>query len=214
MGAAEGAFMWVSGEVRASQEETLLKAPSRALWRYWQTVRAGRSSPARGDLDLRQLRGLMPFLFIAAQTRPMGCYVWRLAGTGLCDLHRRELTGSSLMSGWENFERKVIQRFLAGVTGRHKQALLHLAFLTERGQRIDADMLALPLIAADGASTHVFGGLFPRSNQEIRPYESLTPLEVSFARFLEPASADVSSQQAETQAPRKFQVISGGRDHS
>ena len=206
--------MWVSGEVRASQEETLLKGPGRALWRYWEATRAGRSALSRGDLDLKQLRHLVPYLFIAEQPEPRGNYVWRLAGTGLCDLHRRELTGEDLMSGWDHFERNVIQRFLTGVTSLHKPALLRLSFLTDRAQKIDADMLALPLIAADGVSTHVFGGLFPRVHPDIRHYDALAPLEVAFARFLDPAVTETNPQQSETQAPRKFRVISGGLDHS
>lgn len=206
--------MWVSGEVRTSQEETLLKAPGRMLWRYWEGLRAGRSAPERRDLDLKHLRHLVPYLFIAERLRPQGGYVWRLAGTGLCDLHRRELTGADLLAGWEAFERSVILRFLSGVTTSHQKAVLRLTYETDRGQQIGAEMLALPLIAADGVTTHVLGGLFPASQHDIRHYETLTPLEVAFARFLNAEAASMLPLGEATQARHKFQVISGGLDQS
>ncbi len=206
--------MWVSGEARTSQEETLLRPPARQLWRCWEAMRAGRTAPERRDLDLKQLRHLVPYLFIAEQLGAKGDYVWRLAGTGLCDLHRRELTGSDLLAGWDAFERSVIQRFLTGVTASHKQAVLRLTYTTDRGQQFGAELLALPLAAADGVSTHVLGGLFPSAQQDIRHYNALAPLEVAFARFLDPAAPEMSEPAGTPQARRKFQVISGGLDHS
>lgn len=206
--------MWVSEEVRTSQEETLLKAPGRMLWRYWEGLRAGRSAPERRDLDLKHLRHLVPYLFIAERLGADGGYVWRLAGTGLCDLHRRELTGSDLLSGWDEFERSVIQRFLTGVTASHKKAVLRLTYETDRGQQFGAEMLALPLIAADGITTHILGGLFPSTQQDIRHYEVLSPLEVSFARFLDNDAAEIVPAEGTAQARRKFRVITGGLDNS
>lgn len=206
--------MWVNGELRTSQEETLLRPQTRALWRYWETLRAGRRAPERRDLDLKHLRQFVPFLFIAEQIGTRQDFVWRLAGTALCTLHRRELTGSDLLSGWEDFERSVIRRFLSGVTASHKQAALRLTFLTDRDQQIDAEMLALPLIAADGVSTHILGGLFAPLQQDIRDYATLSPLEVSMARFLERDAKQIPSLEETTQARRKFRVISGGLDQS
>lgn len=205
--------MWVSEEVRTSQEETLLKAPGRMLWRYWEALRAERTAPARRDLDLKHLRHLVPYLFIAEQGDSRGGYVWRLAGTGLCSLHGRELTGSALLAGWDDFERSVIERFLAGVTTAHQKAVLGLTFESDRGQHIEAEMLALPLTAADGATTHILGGLFPSVDQELRHYETLRPLEVRFARFLEAEAGEAPQIATPAQARRKFRVISGGLDH-
>lgn len=205
--------MWVSGEVRTSQEETLLSAPARMLLRSWTELRGGRSAPNRHDLDLRHLRHLVPYLFIA-EHRGGGGYVWRLAGTGLCDLHRRELTGHDLLAAWDAFEQGVLLRFLSGVTLSHKQAVLRLAYVTDRHQQIDAEMLALPLIAADGATTHVLGGLFPSAPQDIRHYDTLMPLEITSARFLDQETSEMPALPGTTQARRKFQVISGGRSQS
>lgn len=206
--------MWVSEEVRTSQEETLLKAPGRMLWRYWEGLRAGRSAPERRDLDLKHLRHLVPYLFIAERLRADGGFVWRLAGTGLCDLHRRELTGSDLLSGWDEFERSVMQRFLSGVISSHKKAVLRLTYETDRGQQFGAEMLALPLIAADGVTTHILGGLFPFAPHDIRHYDTLAQLEVTFARFLDTEPAEIAQPEGTAQARRKFRVISGGLDNS
>lgn len=203
--------MWVSGEVRTSQEETLPGPSARHLLRCWEGLRAGRSAPQRRDLDLKQLRHLAPCLFIAEQAGAKPGYVWRLAGTGLCGLHRRELTGSDFLAGWDTFERNVILRLLTGVTGSHKPASLRLAYVTDRGQQIGAEILALPLIAADGVTTHVLGGLFPATQQDLRHYDTLMPLQLTVARFLDPATLEDASPGGTPQARRKFHVIPGGR---
>ena len=103
---------------------------------------------------------------------------------------------------------------LLALKSLHQQAMLRLSFETDAGQQIGADMLALPLIAADGVTTHVLGGLFPSATQDIRHYTSIRPVEVSFARFLGSETEQPALKQAATQARRKFRVISGGLDLS
>lgn len=195
--------MWVSGEARGSQAETELPPQAVMLLRIWQEMKGTRSAPERGDLDLRQLPRLVPWLFIA-EPRDTG-FAWRLAGTGLCAFHGRELTGSDFLAGWERFEREAMGQALAAVTEGHDRAVMQLRFRTDRGQTIAAQLLALPMLAKDGA-THVLGGLFPEDCRGLNHYDSLAPAELVQLRMLDGA-------MAETQARRKFRVISGGLDH-
>lgn len=202
--------MWVSGEARGSQAETEPGERAHLLLRVWQGLKGERSAPGRSDLDLRQLPRLVPWLFIAEPEVGSTGYHWRLAGTGIVQFLGCEVTGGDFLSGWERFERGVITKALGAVTGQHQSALFRMRYLSDRGDLLDAEMLALPMLARDGATTHVLGGLFPQMEAKIRHYARVAPAELSVARVL--GHADVASPASQAQARRKFHVISGGLD--
>lgn len=205
--------MWVNEQARTSQEETIHPL-SRTLFRAWETMRGGRTAPSRRDLDLGQMRKLVPCLFIAEHCAASQDFRWRLAGTAICALLGREVTGTDVMAGWAEFERNVIRRFLSGVSGTHQPALLRLRFTTDRGQYIVAELAAFPLLAADGASTHVLGGLFTFPDPQLKHYDTITAQELLSARFAANEPLAALPEEALTQARRKFRVISGGLDKS
>ena len=146
--------------------------------------------------------------------RPPQDFRWRLAGTAIYALLGREVTGTDVMAGWAEFERNVIRRFLSGVSGTHQPALLRLRFTTDRGQYIVAELAAFPLLAADGASTHVLGGLFTFPDPQLKHYDTITAQELLSARFAANEPLAALPEEALTQARRKFRVISGGLDKS
>lgn len=205
--------MWVNEQARTSQEETIHPL-SRTLFRAWEAMRGTRSAPARQDVDLAQMRKLVPCLFIAEHRAASQDFRWRLAGTAICALLGHEVTGGDVMDGWGEFERNVIRRFLSGVSGTHQPALLRLRFTTDRGQHIVAEMAAFPLLAADGASTHVLGGLFAFPDPQLKHYDAITAQELLSARFAASEPLAALPEEALTQARRKFRVISGGLDKS
>jgi len=179
------------------------------LLRIWQGLKGEHTAAFRGDLDLRQLPRLVQWLFIAEPGREGG-FTWRLAGTGITQFLGHEVTGSDLLAGWDRFERGVIGRSLAAVAQRHDCALLRLRYLSDRGEAAEAEMLALPMLARDRESTHVLGGLFPKTDTPLRPYQRLAPSQIGTARLL--GEDDLSVSALGAQARRKFQVISGGLD--
>ena len=96
------------------------------------------------------------------------------------------------------------------MTAKLQPAHFRIRFLTDGDQRIGADMLTLPLLARDGRTVHVLGGLFPHANPEIWHYERLAPADLASLRLFE-GPLDMA-RMGETQAPRKFRLISGGLD--
>ena len=200
--------MQPSDDIRQARAVEELPPEADRLLGAWEDLRAGRPAPDRQDLDLRQLGSILPSLFIAEQMGPGRGLAWRLAGTAVCNLYRRELTGTGLLDDWPAFERGVIERFLHGVTHAHRQAAFRLRLRTDRGQSILADMLALPLIPRTGR-TQVLGGLFPGVDPQLRFYGAITDMEVQSARFLKPSNLKAATNPP-LQARRKFHVIAGG----
>ena len=199
--------MWVSGEARGSQEDLILHPGARQLLAQWLALKADRPAPPRNDLDLRQIRRQAPWLFILETAGEARSFSYRLAGTALCAFLKKEMTGTPFLAGWDRFERSAIAGALDAVTGRLQPAHFRLRYLSDRGQKIGADMLATPMMARDGRQVQVLGGLFPHGNPEIWTYDRLTPADLASVRLFDGAAAGTVPQ-----APRKFRLISGGLD--
>ena len=207
--------MLVSDEMFESQDEThILHPSSRALFRYWETIRAERPAPSRADLDPGKIRSLVPNLFIAEYAAMARMFRWRLAGTAICEIYGRELTGSNMLAGWDGFETNIISRFLnATMTGR-QPSVLRFRLQTDREQLIGTELMAFPLLAADGVTTHIFGGLFAFRETFSLGHSGLTHFQLSSARsvWTENLKAAVGPQAKSPAATqRNFRLISGGR---
>jgi hypothetical protein len=198
--------MWVNEDRRQSQEETIHPL-SGSLFRAWEEMRGPHSAPSRHDLDLARVRKLVPYLFIAEHMGESNAFRWRLAGTAVCALLGREVTGSEVTDGWDGFEANLIRRFLSGVSGTHKPAQLRLRFTTDRGQHIVAEMAAFPLTAADGHSTQVMGGLFAFADPDIKHYDRIVAREIVSTRN----AAGEAAAEALTAGKPRLRVITGGR---
>ena len=210
--------MLVNEQLAASQaDSSILHPSSRSLFRFWEASRAENAAPARTSLDLKAIRNLIPQLLIAELGEPTGTYRLRLAGTGVCELYRREMTGSDFLMGWDSFEASIISRFLGAVVRNHQPCLLRFRLTTDLGDVIGAEMVGLPLLAGDGTAIHVFGGIFPFRDIQSLAYASVTGAELSGARSIwtEHLPGDQLLSQIHDAGGshpfRPFQVIAGGR---
>jgi hypothetical protein len=197
--------------------EEVLHPGTRALFRYWESMRGEESAPSRRRLDLDSIRPLVPSLFIL-ERRPVKGYVWRLAGTKLCQLWRRELTGTAVLAGWDAFERHTTERLLDGVVLWHQPFVLKLRLFSSLGHDIGAEMIGLPLRSLNGKDIHVFGAIMPFRDAEPLGYDSIGVIELATARVIwtEPlpfSGVDsLESRKAEGISPSKpLRIIAGGR---
>ena len=62
-----------------------------------------------------------------------------------------------------------------------------MRFMTDRGQWIVAEMSAVPLMAADGLSTQVLGGLFTFPDPDLKHYDAVTGRELMLGAHCHPA---------------------------
>jgi hypothetical protein len=205
--------MLVNDENTPSQDETIILHPSsRMLFRFWEAMRGDAPSPRRSDLDLKQIRSLIPNLFIGEYAEKARMFRWRLAGTAICELYRKELTGTNLLAGWDSFETDTIARFLSSTLKSNQPAVLRFRLQTDRDQVIGLEMAAFPLLAADGVTTHLMGGIFPFRETAPLDYTAITGFELSAARLVwtENLPDAKPAEHPAAQARRNFQVIPGG----
>jgi hypothetical protein len=209
--------MLVNEQRDTSQAESEILHPgSRALFRFWETMRGESSAPSRDKLELTQIRDLVPNLLIIGRNPVGQSFRWRLAGTDICSLYRRELTGTEVLTGWDRFETEVVGRFLAGVDQCLQPCLLRFRMRTDLGQLIGVEMIGMPLQASNGQTIHIFGGMFAFRETATLTYRAITAMELSGARSIwtEHLPGDQLVRQLEKSGPgpfMPFQVIKGGR---
>jgi hypothetical protein len=203
--------MWANDETHASRDDGYILHPSsRTLFRYWETARAERPAPARSELNLREISALVPNLFIIEHHAATAALRWRLAGTALCQIFRRELTGTSVLSGWDAFEADILRRFLMSVADTYQPAILRFRLHTDLGHEIGTELAAFPIIASDGATTHVFGGMFAFRDVAPLDYSAIRHMDISAARLIWTENLPGQPEQRTTAARPRLTVISGG----
>jgi len=208
--------MLVKEHPEASQGDSHILHPgSRILFRYWDKTRAAAAAPRRDAIDLKHIREIVPHLVIIERGLG-GSYRWRLAGTGACDIFRREITGRPVLEGWERFERDVIERFLNGVAEELQPCVLRFRFHTDHNELIGAELIAMPVEAANG-QIHILGGLFAFRDLYGLSHTGIAAMELSGARGIwrEHLTGDAlvkgMSHDPQPKTFRPFQVIAGGR---
>lgn len=203
-------------DLPAPDATSILHPSSRTLFRFWETTRGANAAPRRVDLDLKQIHGLVPNLLVAERDERSLTYRWRLAGTGICELYQRELTGTGLLDGWDAFETGVISRYLDGVVRNLQPCLLRFRLRTDLDQEIGAEMISLPLLASDGRTIHILGGLFPFREIWSLAHGRIAGMQLSAARSIwtEHLPGDhllpQGAETADNRPFRPFQVITGG----
>jgi hypothetical protein len=208
--------MLVNEDSEASQAPSQILHPgSRALFRFWETVRGAESAPPRSALDLKQIRDLVPNLMIIEPVLSTGGFRWRLAGTAVCGLYRRELTGTDALLGLDSFETDVVKRFFTSVIQGLQPCLLRFRMFTDLDQLIGAELIGLPALANCGG-IHVFGGVFPFRDTQSLSHRAISTIELSGARSIwtEHLPGDRLASELSHVGQhllRPFEVIRGGR---
>lgn len=192
--------------------EEILHPGSRALFRYWEAVRGEMSAPPRDWLDLQKIRMLVPHLFMI-ERRPGQIYAWRLAGTRVCQLWGKELTGRPAFAEGDRFERESISRLLDGVVDAHQPFVLRFRLHSDAGPSVAAELVGTPLRARQGNATYVFGVIMPFREVIRSQHDQVTSFELSTARTIwtEPVPGADRSASSRSNSQQAFQVINGGR---
>ncbi len=193
--------------------EEILHPGSRALFRYWEGVRGEMSAPPRDWLDLQKIRMLVPYLFMI-ERKPGQGYVWRLAGTRVCELWGMEVTGKPALAQGERFERETVTRLLDGVIDAHQPFVLRFRLNSASGLNIAAEFVGLPLRARHGGATYVFGVIMPFREVRWSRNDRVTTFELSAARTIwiepVPGARDLALVRP-ANSQHAFQIINGGR---
>jgi hypothetical protein len=117
------------------------------LYVYWNELRAGRLAPERLEVEPTRIADILPETFMLERLDARAFH-YRLAGTRLCDLLGAELRGSNFFARFDEWQRRELPRRLADASGEGAGMLLVVEVGPEPAQRLELEVLLLPLLYA------------------------------------------------------------------
>jgi hypothetical protein len=131
-------------------------AQSKALFAYWNGVRAGRRAPERAEIDPAAIRDLLPDTFIL-EIEDKTSLAYRLAGTRVCAAFGHELRGKDFLMPWSRPDRDALSTLVWSVLDEGAAAVAGWKGMSARGHWLSFEMLLLPLLLNGDVSARVLG---------------------------------------------------------
>ena len=194
--------------------QEILHPGSRALFRYWESIRGEQAAPSRRDINLRSIGNYVPSLYIMESAADRRSMIYRLAGSSICNLFKRQLTGAPAFKDWPHFERETAQRLLEGVVASLQPCAIRFRLSTPQGHRIGTELIALPILAKTPGIVHVFGSIMTFSDIPGMGYDRISGVELSSARVIwtVPVPGDqIAANLKQNRMQPQLTVIDGGR---
>jgi hypothetical protein len=197
----------------------LLRPGSRALFRYWETIRGERSVPSRSDLDLRKITDIVPWLCILERNPVRRAYRWRLAGTGIGLLFGRDPTGGEFLDEWRDHERPELGTILDRVVADLQPFVARAHAMSIDGDWVKLEMLGVPIRSSASNQVQILGAILPLENPKWLGHVPLDFLSLQIAKLIwtepipgAPAGLLPSSRPAPSEpGSTAFTVIQGGK---
>lgn len=197
-------------------ESQILHPGSRTLFRHWEMCRAENACPTREDFTFGPIQNVMPDMVVIERDYLRNSFKFRLAGSRVCNLYVRNLTGANVLSGWDNFESDVISRHLMTVINQKQPAVLRMRLTTDHQQVVAVELLALPVLAGPNQRVQIIGGIFPFRESHTLGHSQIASQELVSGRVIwtehgDGGNADLSGISGARQPQRPFRVIDGGK---
>jgi hypothetical protein len=113
---------------------------------YWSLIRRGRPAPDQSDVDPKALKRLLPFVFLL-DTRH-SCFVYRLAGTTLCERYGGELRGRDFLAQWDRESRTKLPALLKEALAESTPICLTSVGTTADCRMIEIETVLMPVTSA------------------------------------------------------------------
>lgn len=196
----------------------ILHPGSRKLFSHWEMLRAERACPTREEFDLAPLKAMMPDMVVIDRDFLRNSFKFRLAGTAVCALFNRNLTGQNVLDGWDAFESDVISRHLLTVLNQQQPVVIRTRLTTDRNQIVAAELIALPVQMRESHRIQIIGGMFPFRAAMSLGHSGITQRELVSARVIwTEHEAPLTSVEPDSLMPpirqtmRNFRLIDGGK---
>ena len=124
-------------------------ANTETLFSYWDARRGGGPVPARADILPEDLGGLLANLFLLRRM-DSDHHVFRIAGTGLCRMHKREFRDQNFLSLWTGHDRVHMRALLEGALSTPAPASAVAEAVSLDGAVAPVEIALLPLRGPEG----------------------------------------------------------------
>jgi hypothetical protein len=183
-------------------------ANTRTLLAYWETRRRREPAPARADIAPQDLGGLLSHIFLLRRM-DREHHVFRLAGTGLCALHKREFRDQNFLSLWSDHDRAHMTALVEGALGAPGPGRALCEAITLDGRSCQVELTLAPLRGPEGWLDRTLGLYQPLQPERLggRPVLRHRLIQLFPAGAPEPS---VSLFSREAAAPRRAGAANDG----
>jgi hypothetical protein len=122
---------------------------------YWSLIRRGRPAPDQSDVDPKALKRLLPFVFLLEARH--SSFVYRLAGTTLCERYGGELRGRDFLAQWDRESRKNLSALLKEALAESKPLCLTSVGTTADCRMVEIETVLMPMTFNAGAPERFLG---------------------------------------------------------
>lgn len=198
---------------------------SQTLYGYWNEVRRGRLAPRRFDIEPSRISQILPATFILERVESER-YLFRLAGTRLCEIFAREFRGTNLLDIFSGKERAAVERLMAIATGQGAVVILTLSVAAAKRRPIGLEMILLPLVHTDESVSRFLCSLSELDSANWLGFEPITDVAIIDHELIWPdgrpysilsrlhrpgAFAPLPPKASDRKAERRrFRVLQGG----
>ena len=140
-------------------------AQSQALHAYWQTRRQGGGAPHRADIEPQDIARLLGYVFILWRADSQH-HLFRLAGTHLCDLYKREFRDQNFLTLWRGHDRTHVHALLeASISGTSPASMIARAVSMDQ-RELPVEIALFPLRGPSGEIDRTLGLFQPLDSTE------------------------------------------------
>jgi hypothetical protein len=196
------------------------------LYAYWNQVRAGRIAPQRLEIEPSRIAPILSETFMLERVDG-GTYLYRLAGTRVCELFGAEMRGRNFLEGWSEADRLVLERLLATVSEQGAGTVLDIEGVGHDRRHLELEAMLLPLLHGSNRISRIIGVISAVSAPHWRAEEPLRSRQLKRHRVVWPDGRPYSIvERAGGRAPfrpvppelrlvttdrSRFRVLQGGR---
>ena len=145
------------------REAPMQLSVSKELYAYWESIRTGRGSPERNDIDPGAIRSILADTFILDFDNENG-FPFRIAGSRTNALFLAELRGVSYLKLWREADREEIKAILHRMADESQPYCLGADTHPPELSRLEIEAMLLPLRHHGSTHARVLGSIAAASS--------------------------------------------------
>ena len=179
-------------------------ATTRIVFGHWDALRGERAAPDRGDIQPGAMRHVLGDTFILANE---GEPTFRLAGSRLCALFGRELSGMPFRALWQRADTAQIEQMTDHVLHETSGIVAGVVGSNANGSQIALELILLPLRHGRRTDTRMLGALSPSTLPSWAGLVPLVELEIRTTRVIATRLQDGTDMNPAAMGERRQQLV-------
>ena len=189
-------------------------AASRALFCHWEALRAERPCPDRTEITFKGLANVITNVAILDRAAD-GKWLYRLAGSAVCNMLGKNVTGKEVMAAFNSFESEVIGRVLNIAAERLQPGLMRMRLVDENDAITSVELVILPVLNSTTSKAQLICGFFELSRQgEASPvgavHVELFSARLIWTEHLAGKAASATLELGKAAGNSRLRLIQGG----